>query len=39
MNNLPLDTNIIIFEENYYKGSLSKFNQKVNNLPNNLVKI
>ncbi len=31
---IPHDTKIIIFKKNYYR--CSKFNEKVNNLPNSL---
>ena len=37
LKDLPFDTKIIIFEENYYKGEHSIFNQKVDNLPKNLI--
>ena len=36
LNNLPFNTKIIIFEENYYGGECSKFNEKVDNLPNTI---
>jgi hypothetical protein len=34
--NLPLNTKVIIFEEDYSKLQYSKFNQQVNNLPNSI---
>ena len=37
LKDLPTDTQIIIFEENFNKGEYSKFNQIVDNLPNNLI--
>ena len=40
LKDLPFDTKIIIFEENYNKGQFSKFNQEVNaNLPNTLARL
>ena len=36
LENLPLDTEIIIFEQDYKKEKNSHFDQKVDNLPNTL---